>query len=417
MGRGETLLDLTDADVQDALEHLYDYVYLQGHPLAASLAASESTGWNRGGALHRLLVETIDLLKPPTGTPPASQIWRRYRHAFMRYIETATVAQIAEELGVSERQARRDNHEAVQAIVELLRRRLGGGAIRRPPTDLLAERPASPPRSGLAGEAARLGAAEPHVGTSLQEVVDGVLATAANLAGARSVAFDFRALPVSPLVTAERTVVRQVLLSIVVGQVELAAPGERILVSVARGADHAVVAISVPLPADPAAGLARAFQGRLAVARKLTAQLGATLLQERSAEVLRVSLSLPIVHQTTVLLVDDNPGMLRLLRRYLGGSSYAILEATTPDQAIELARRFEPEAITLDVMLPTRDGWEVLQTLRALPATRHIPVVVCSVLRERELALSLGAAAFLAKPITQPALLQALSAVLPLPGR
>src|SRR5579875_2867609 len=184
VGRGETLQDLTDADVQDALEHLYDYVYLQGHPLAAGLTASESTGWYRGGALHRLLVETIDLLKPPTGTPPASKIWRRYRHAFMRYIETATVAQIAEELGVSERQARRDNHEAVQAIVELLRRRLGGGAIRRPPTDPLAERPASPPRSGLAGEAARLGAAEPHVGTSLQEVVDGVLATAANLAGA-----------------------------------------------------------------------------------------------------------------------------------------------------------------------------------------------------------------------------------------
>src|SRR5579883_966550 len=112
-------------EIQLALEHLYDYVYLQGHSLAP-LIQSGAAGWNRGAMLHRLLLETIERLKPPPETPPHSPLWRRYRHAFMRYVEAKTVSEIAEELGVSDRQARRDNHDAVVAIAELLRERFHG---------------------------------------------------------------------------------------------------------------------------------------------------------------------------------------------------------------------------------------------------------------------------------------------------
>ena len=63
-------------------------------------------------------------------------------------------------------------------------------------------------------------------------------------------------------------------------------------------------------------------------------------------------------------------------------------------------------------MMPTQDGWEILQALKAHAETSNIPVVVCSVLRERELALSLGAARFLAKPVSQRQLVDALQEVL-----
>src|SRR5258708_39463690 len=66
--------------VHDALEHLYDYVFLQSHPLNERLGNLPSE-WNRGAALHRLLVETIEQLKPTSGTPAHSHLWRRYRHA------------------------------------------------------------------------------------------------------------------------------------------------------------------------------------------------------------------------------------------------------------------------------------------------------------------------------------------------
>ena len=60
------------------------------------------------------------------------------------------------------------------------------------------------------------------------------------------------------------------------------------------------------------------------------------------------------------------------------------------------------------VLMPTQDGWDVLRELASHPETREIPVILCSVLPERSLALSLGVAAFLNKPVTQAALLDAL---------
>lgn len=69
----------------------------------------------------------------------------------------------------------------------------------------------------------------------------------------------------------------------------------------------------------------------------------------------------------------------------------------------------KPDAIILDVMLPSADGYEALQTLRSDPITASIPVVVCTVLKQRDLALALGATDFLAKPATQGALLAALA--------
>ncbi|MGH2457489.1 MAG: response regulator, partial [Chloroflexota bacterium] len=125
----------------------------------------------------------------------------------------------------------------------------------------------------------------------------------------------------------------------------------------------------------------------------------------------RIELVLPTSQQPTVLIVDDNPGMRRLMRRYLTGRSYLVLEAPNAADALRLASEVQPDAVTLDLMMPTTDGWELLQALRSQPRTREIPIVVCSVLKERDLALSLGAADFLAKPISRDALLQALSAV------
>ena len=85
--------------------------------------------------------------------------------------------------------------------------------------------------------------------------------------------------------------------------------------------------------------------------------------------------------------------------------------ARNGEDAIQMAKTLQPYAITLDVMIPDPDGWSVLQTLRNQLETRHIPVVVCTVLGTKELALSLGAAAFLEKPVTEEALLSALEAV------
>ncbi|MCB0134844.1 MAG: response regulator, partial [Caldilineaceae bacterium] len=82
--------------------------------------------------------------------------------------------------------------------------------------------------------------------------------------------------------------------------------------------------------------------------------------------------------------------------------------ATSGEAALAQVRQATPQAIVLDVMMPHQDGWEVLQALRQEPACATVPIIVCSVLREHDLALSLGANDTLVKPVSQPALLDVL---------
>ena len=112
--------------------------------------------------------------------------------------------------------------------------------------------------------------------------------------------------------------------------------------------------------------------------------------------------------QRAVLVVDDNEDVLELCRRYLAPHGYGVITATTAEEAIDLAAQLQPFAITLDLMLPGQDGWDALQALLNRPDTQRIPVIICSVLKQRELALSLGATAFLEKPVTEQGLLAAL---------
>jgi len=113
----------------------------------------------------------------------------------------------------------------------------------------------------------------------------------------------------------------------------------------------------------------------------------------------------------TVLVADDNDDILDLFERYLTGHGYTMLTARDGAETIALAKRCLPDAITLDLMMPQQDGWDVLVTLTNRPETQHIPVIVCSVLGAKALSLSLGASLFLEKPVSEQSLLSALAAL------
>jgi len=83
----------------------------------------------------------------------------------------------------------------------------------------------------------------------------------------------------------------------------------------------------------------------------------------------------------------------------LGRDGYRVLHARSGAEAMTLAREQHPDAVTLDVMMPQMDGWAVLSSLKAEADTRDIPVVIVTMLNDRAIALSLGADAFLSKPI------------------
>ena len=121
-----------------------------------------------------------------------------------------------------------------------------------------------------------------------------------------------------------------------------------------------------------------------------------------------VWISLPSVGTISVLVVDDNPDMAAFYRRSTEGTTYRIVHITDGQQLSEALQSTNPAIIVLDVLLPDINGWEILMHLRTNPTTCHIPVIVCTVAREEELALSLGAALYLPKPVRAREFIQAL---------
>lgn len=100
-----------------------------------------------------------------------------------------------------------------------------------------------------------------------------------------------------------------------------------------------------------------------------------------------------------VLVIEDDSVAYSSLARHLESASYVPVRARHGDEALRLARLVKPVAITLDLVLPGVDGWEVLKRLKADDVTRDIPVVVISMIDNRELGFALGAHDYFVKPV------------------
>ena len=103
--------------------------------------------------------------------------------------------------------------------------------------------------------------------------------------------------------------------------------------------------------------------------------------------------------KNTILVIDDDPTIHDLLKRFLGKKGFKVKTASSGAEGVRLAKMLKPEAITLDVMMPGMDGWSVLTTLKANPQTADIPVVMMSMVDDQNLGYALGAAEYLLKPI------------------
>ena len=106
-----------------------------------------------------------------------------------------------------------------------------------------------------------------------------------------------------------------------------------------------------------------------------------------------------IAGDVSVLVVDDDEAVHETVGAMLGREGYRVLHARSGAEALTMAREFRPDAITLDVMMPQMDGWSVLAALKSDPVLSDIPVTIVTMLNDRAIALSLGAAGFLTKPI------------------
>jgi CheY-like chemotaxis protein/anti-sigma regulatory factor (Ser/Thr protein kinase) len=129
-------------------------------------------------------------------------------------------------------------------------------------------------------------------------------------------------------------------------------------------------------------------------------------IHSRAAVVSRVPELVPSEQRAErVLVVEDDVHAYDLIATALNSAGYLSVRARHGDEAIRLAREARPIAVTLDLVLPSIDGWQVLKTLKSDAATRDIPVVIISRVDERELGVALGADDYFVKPVDRDRLL------------
>ena len=107
----------------------------------------------------------------------------------------------------------------------------------------------------------------------------------------------------------------------------------------------------------------------------------------------------PVAAVGTVLVIDDEPAVRDLMQRFLGKEGFRVVTAASGEEGLRQARELRPDAITLDVMMPGLDGWAVLSALKADTDLADIPVVMLTIVDDKNLGYALGASDYLTKPI------------------
>lgn len=379
-----------DSQIRQALQNLHDFAALQKLPLTGLLSAPSGTLDQGVRKLRAEILDAIERLNPPGSMPSRARERRPYALLYGYYVQGMTSAELADELAISIRQLRREHARAVEAVLDLLWDRLSPQL--RPEPGSALPRAADTETDQLLSQA--------HVDDiSITDLMDGIFATLAPLAASRGMKLENQLPANLPLARANRVVLRQGILGLISAALQRFSDG-RIRVMLATAADFRLW-----VQADGKSQTGASAKAGLDVSRKLIAGLGGQVEINAGENVWRAEISLPQAEELPILVMDDNVGLVELYRRYVAGRGYRLFDAHSADEIITLAQKHDPRLIILDVMMPDQDGWEVLQRLKSAAPTQDIPVMICSVLDETEIAFALGASDYLSKPVTQDALL------------
>jgi CheY-like chemotaxis protein len=386
--------------VREVLEHLYDTAYLEVHPLLTQMSGTAAMNRStRAQRLRGLIKDTIESLRPPAGSASGSPEWRSYLALRSRYVLGLSLGQVESELGISRRQLQRELQKGLDAVVSML------WASR--------ESEVEPAALSHANSAAPVQELEKELTQwdlnrqpcTLHELVDDTLGLQKLVREDAGVEWKVDLPDALSPVLVDATLTRQALLKIM----RLMAKDNSGTIDLHAVQKDKYVDLLLHSSADAIALPAEEWQ----MARMFISQQGGELRAETGpGSGAKVTLSLPLASQTRVLVIDDNQAILQLFERYLTPQHYEVIKARNGPEALQLVADNPPKVIVLDVMMPGADGWQILRSLKQNPATQTTPILVCSVLKEPELAMSLGARAYLKKPVDRLELLATLDRIL-----
>jgi len=404
-----------ERDLRDTLTHLHDPLY---EPPASLWAVVGHTPRRSPTVVQKSIVRAIGDLAPDEQVPLNVPSRRFHDLLSFRYIQGLTQEAAAERLGIAPRYLRDIQWKAVRALALLL-------------WEHHAQATASPasatPREGRPLQEKDLTQAQSWSSQVEQELTH-LLSRAPNMladVGAlfRSVTEVARALATAhdtPLkisaarsdlhATVHPSILRQVLLMAMTEIARIESVQEIELSAQLEGEEVRITVAGWPTDMGESADLSL-------IAQLVTPDNGSVEVK-RSDSALSIIISLSAAvspeDRISVLVIEDNEDLVTFYRSYVAGSRYRIVHQADGEHIFQAIEECEPDVIVLDVMFPNPqvDGWELLIQLHSHPATRSIPVIVCSVIRQEELALTLGAFRYLSKPVRRQQFLRALDEAL-----
>lgn len=392
-------LEIFEEQLRDCLTHLYDYAFLQGHPVVRQLVPTWSGDAQRVQTFRTLITDAIESLKPLPETDTFSKQVRFYNILVRRYLKQESVQQVVNALHLGERQFYRDHNTALHALSQMLWENIKG----TPQPERIIS---------IQSEIQRIhNQARPEqieVRAFLYKCLDAIQA----LADRHRVHLRIDTANQRLILGGDSGILRQTIIWIISRLIVGSTAGDNFVLAFEPhgeegtfsfrrddvGCDGLLLQLS-PEQQETLNNLVLALGGRIEES---------TLVDE----CYQFDLTIPI-KQHVVLIVDDNPDAIAIFRSYLTGYPYQVLMASEGNEALQLARESSPELIILDLMLPQQDGWEILRSLKTHPVTEHIPVLICSVLETAELASGLGADGYLRKPPGETEFLNMLTALNP----
>jgi CheY-like chemotaxis protein len=398
-------LDIFQKQLRSALNHLYNLDYLRQSPLGELFHAADQI--DTPVVLQRILIDAIENLHPKPEIPIKSQAWNTYNILLYRYIQRLGQEEVAIQLGVSPRQLAREQELALEMLAYALweQFQLSEETAIKSGTIDLQER-VTDEKEEVAEDLNWLSEIRQDQPTDLHEALDIVLNLAQPLILRHSVkprvSFDENL----PNVAVHSVGLRQALLSLVSVAIHHAVEGE---LSIQITETEPSVTIYIE-------GKGKQLYPMTAPSDEESLRIVHLLMELSKGQFNIVTgegqfqaiLVLPVFHPVTILVIDDNPDFFQLMERFVSRTRYQIVYTRSPADMISLAEKNSPQIIVLDVMMPEIDGWQIIGKLRQHPLTHQIPIVICTILAQEELAYALGASAFIHKPITRETLLSTL---------
>lgn len=390
--------------LHDALNHLYNTDQMRKSPLAELFGLSSR--FDASTALRKVISDAIDSLKPPASEPDSSKAWRTYESLYCCFIQQLNQQVVADQLCISPRQLRREQHNAIENLADVLWQKYRLDAEHDAGRQRQVEQ--QEPPSPIIGELGWLMEAQPIKPESLAGEVQSVLDVMRPLAQRAGVALRSRVPGDLPGLAIHPAALNQILVSLI-GVAIQETPGGTVEITARR----LPLAVETIIKVSPAADQPHADNNlersaSLQIATELARIGGGKLFTSDPGALFPIRLILPALEQFPVLVVDDNEDSLQLMKRYAAGTRYNLVCTRDSDQIAGLIESIRPRIIVLDIMMPKENGWIILGRLRQHPLTADTPVIISTILPQEKLALSLGASAFLKKPVSRQDFLRAL---------